>query len=249
MARYDFAAPRICVAGPLDAERPTSLTRQQAHYLTNVLRLRNGDQVLAFNGRDGEWRCRFEGRKDTGTLVPTERLRAQPEAGTTVELCFAPLKHARLDYMVQKAVEMGAGCLRPMITHRTQVARVNEERMRANAIEAAEQCGILAIPEVRTASTFDALLASWKPDRWMVFCDEEADVADPIDALAEVRRAGGLGVVIGPEGGFDDSERQALMALPRRIRLSLGPRILRADTAAVAALALVGAVLGTGAGG
>ena len=245
MARYDFTAPRLFVSGSLDAEQTVSLSRDQAHYLANVLRLGNGEPVLAFNGRDGEWRCRFEGRKGTGTLWPIERLRAQPTMAPMISLCFAPLKHARLDYMVQKAVEMGAGCLQPVITRRTQVARVNDERMRANAIEAAEQCGILTIPEIRTSVRFDALLAAWDPDRWMVFCDEDAAVADPIEALAALRGDVGLGVIIGPEGGFDESERQALMALPRRLRLSLGPRILRADTAAVAALALVGAALGT----
>ncbi len=243
MARYDFSAPRICVAGSLDAEQPVLLTRDQAHYLANVLRLSNGDTVLAFNGRDGEWRCRFEGRKGSATLSPAERLRSQPATSMMIKLCFAPLKHARLDYMVQKAVEMGAGCLQPVITRRTQAARVNEERMRANAVEAAEQCGILTIPEVRSSQSFDTLVAAWEPDRWMVFCDEDATVADPMLALAELRDDVNPGVIIGPEGGFDESERQALMALPRRIRISLGPRILRADTAAVAALALVGAVL------
>ena len=244
MARYDFSAPRICVAGSLDTEQTVTLTRDQAHYLANVLRLGNGDLVLAFNGRDGEWRCRFEGRKGNGTLSPIDRLRAQPDTSTALQLCFAPLKHARLDYLVQKAVEMGAACLQPVITRRTQAVRVNEDRMRANAVEAAEQCGIMTIPEVRSSLGFDALLAAWEPDRWMVFCDEDAAVTDPIVALAELRAAASVGVVIGPEGGFDESERQALLALPRRLRISLGPRILRADTAAVAALALVGAVLG-----
>ena len=245
MARYDFTAPRICVSGSLDTQQAVTLTRDQAHYLVNVLRLDNGGSVLAFNGRDGEWRCRFEGRKGSGTLLPISRLRSQPATSAGLELCFAPLKHARLDYMVQKAVEMGAGSLQPVITRRTQTARVNEERMRANAVEAAEQCGILTLPEVRSPLRFDALLAAWEPGRWMVFCDEDAAVADPMAALAELHGVADLGVIIGPEGGFDDSERQALMALPRRLRISLGPRILRADTAAVAALALVGAALGT----
>ena len=221
-----------------------SLTRDQVHYLSNVLRLGNGDSVLAFNGRDGEWRCHFEGRKGTGSLVPIDRLRAQPMTGAILQLCFAPLKHARLDYMVQKAVEMGAGSLQPVITGRTQSTRVNEERMRANAVEAAEQCGILTIPEVRAPLRFDAFLAAWEPDCWMVFCDEDAEAGDPIAALAALRGETGAGLIIGPEGGFDESERQGLLALPRGLRLSLGPRILRADTAAVAALALVGAVLG-----
>ncbi len=243
MARYDFAAPRIYVSESLSFRQSIPLTREQAHYLANVLRLGNGDLVLAFNGQDGEWRCQFEGRKGQGTLLPLDCVRVQPTTLTGLQLCFAPLKHARLDYMVQKAVEMGAECLRPVITRRTQAARVNEERMRANAVEAAEQCGILTVPAVRASEKFDALMASWEPDRWMVFCDEDAEVADPIVALAELRGAVGVGVIVGPEGGFDQNERDALMALPRRLRISLGPRILRADTAAVAALALVGAVL------
>ncbi len=232
------------------------MERDQAHYLTHVLRLGNEGSVLAFNGRDGEWRCRLDGRKAAMILRPERRTRDQPPAGGP-QLCFAPLKHARLDYMVQKAVEMGAGLLQPVLTRRTQAARVNEDRMRANAIEAAEQCGILAVPDVRGPQRFDALLAAWDPGRLMVFCDEDAEVADPIAALRGAAREtsheprGGtpaVSVMVGPEGGFDEGERQVLLALPRRVRLSLGPRILRADTAAVAALTLVQAVLGDAAG-
>ncbi len=248
LARHDFSAPRLFVDQALRIGHPVPLERDQAHYLSNVLRLGNNDSVLAFNGRDGEWRCRLEGRKAAVTLRPEQQTRDQPPNGGP-QLCFAPLKHARLDYMVQKAVEMGAGLLQPVLTRRTQAARVNEDRMRANAIEAAEQCGILAVPEVRGPQRFEALLASWDPGRLMVFCDEDAEVTDPVAAL---RGAGGetglvtpaVSVLIGPEGGFDEGERRALLALPRRLRLSLGPRILRADTAAVAALTLVQSVLG-----
>jgi 16S rRNA (uracil1498-N3)-methyltransferase len=163
---------------------------------------------------------------------------------------FAPLKHARLDYTVQKAVEMGASRLAPVITRHTQVKRVNIERMRANAVEAAEQCGILTIPEIAAPSAFDALVRRWVPERLLVFCDEDADVKDPIEALRGARGSDALvgpmpvSLLIGPEGGFAEDERAALMKLPNVLRLALGPRILRADTAAVAALALVQAVLG-----
>ena len=242
LARYDFSAPRLFVEGDLSPGEPVPLTKDQAHYLTHVLRLGNNGTVLAFNGRHGEWRCTIAGRKVAETLRPDERMREQPP-GAGLHLCFAPLKHARLDYMVQKAVEMGAGVLQPVLTRRTQAARVNEERMRANAIEAAEQCGILAVPEVRGPLRFDALLAGWDAGRLMVFCDEDAPVADPLAALRQAP-TGPAAVIIGPEGGFDAGERATLLALPRHLRLSLGPRILRADTAAVAALALVGAVLG-----
>ena len=249
LARYDFSAPRLFVEGDLAEGRPVPLGKDQAHYLSNVLRLGNDDAVLAFNGRDGEWRCRLEGRKGAAALRPDARTRGQPPA-SPLQLCFAPLKHARLDYMVQKAVEMGAGVLQPVLTRRTQATRVNGERMRANAVEAAEQCGILAVPEVRAPLRLDALLAGWEPERLAVFCDEDAEVADPLAALRGARGGSpALAVLIGPEGGFDEAERQALLALPRRLRLSLGPRILRADTATVAALALVGAVLGDIAGG
>ena len=242
LARYDFSAPRLFVEGDLAPGGPVPLSKDQTHYLTHVLRLGNNDPVLAFNGRDGEWRCRLEGRKAATALVAEARTREQSPAAT-LHLCFAPLKHARLDYMVQKAVEMGAGVLRPVITRRTQAARINEDRMRANAVEAAEQCGILSVPEVWAPVRLDALLAGWEPDRLMVFCDEDAEVTDPLQALRGAPR-GAAAVIIGPEGGFEEGERAALLALPRRLRLSLGPRILRADTAAVAALALVGAVLG-----
>ena len=248
MPRYDFSAPRLFVDATLASGDLVPLERQPAHYLQNVLRLGHGELVLAFNGRDGEWRCRLEGRKGSAGLRPEACLRPQP-AAQDLHLLFAPLKHARLDYMVQKAVEMGAGVLQPTLTRRTQAVRVNEERMRANAIEAAEQCGILAVPEIAPPRRLDALLGAWDADRLLVFCDEDAEVADPIAALSAWRgRASALAVAIGPEGGFDPEERAGLLALPRRVRLSLGPRILRADTAAVAALGLVGAVLGDGAG-
>ncbi|HEX4766079.1 MAG TPA: 16S rRNA (uracil(1498)-N(3))-methyltransferase [Lichenihabitans sp.] len=245
MPRPDFTPPRLFVEATLDAGARVRLERDQAHYLGHVLRLGPGATVLAFNGRDGEWRTRFSGGKTGHVLTVETCTRPQPAPGDLV-YCFAPLKHARLDYLVQKAVEMGADVLQPVITRRTQAARVNAERMRANVIEAAEQCGVLAPPEIRPPLLLANLLAGWSADRLMVFCDEAAETADPLAALIEcgVHRGGALGVIVGPEGGFDAAERAALLTLPRRLRLSLGPRILRADTAAVAALALVQATLG-----
>jgi 16S rRNA (uracil1498-N3)-methyltransferase len=158
---------------------------------------------------------------------------------------FAPLKHARLDYMVQKAVEMGAAKLQPVLTRHTQVARVNEMRMRANVIEAAEQCGILSLAEVADPVPLERFLGERDGHRLLVFCDEAADVADPLAALqAADTAAHGIDVLIGPEGGFAEEERAMLLRQPRTLRLALGPRILRADTAGVAALALVQAALG-----
>ena len=175
-------------------------------------------------------------------------MRAQT-APCDLHYLFAPLKHARLDYMAQKAVEMGASRLQPILTQHTQVQRVNLERMRANAIEAAEQCGILTIPDVEDADDARAFVRGWVPERLLVFCDEDAEVKDPVEALTAGRDGALVGPVpvtllVGPEGGFAEAERAALMKLPNVLRLALGPRILRADTAAVAALALVQAVLG-----
>jgi 16S rRNA (uracil1498-N3)-methyltransferase len=157
---------------------------------------------------------------------------------------FAPLKHARLDYMVQKAVEMGASSLQPVLTRFTQVNRVNGERMRANVIEAAEQCGILSVASVAEPLPLDRYLDQRDPQRLLVFCDEAADVANPVQALQGGLASAGVDVLIGPEGGFAEEERVLLLRQNRTFRLSLGPRILRADTAGVAALALVQAVLG-----
>ncbi len=158
---------------------------------------------------------------------------------------FAPLKHARLDYIVQKAVEMGAARLQPVLTRFTQVSRVNGERMRANVIEAAEQCGITALADVAEPIPLDRFVSQRDAKRLLVFCDEAADVADPMQALRNgPGTSGGIDVLIGPEGGFAEEERALLLRQPQILRLALGPRILRADTAGVAALALVQAALG-----
>jgi 16S rRNA (uracil1498-N3)-methyltransferase len=250
MPRYDFRTPRLYVADPLGDGARLGLAAAPAKYLRNVLRLAAGAAVLVFNGRDGEWRARLaEGGRRSLTLVLEERTRAQT-VPPDLHYLFAPLKHARLDYMVQKAVEMGAGRLAPVLTRHTQVARVNLDRMRANAIEAAEQCGILTLPEIAAPIPLERLIAAHDPARLLVFCDEDAPVKDPVAALSAARAGAAQGptpplaVLIGPEGGFAEDERAALLALPNVVRLALGPRILRADTAAVAALALTGALLG-----
>jgi 16S rRNA (uracil1498-N3)-methyltransferase len=247
MPRYDFRSPRLYIDAPLADGARLTLDGAQANYLKNVLRLKAGDGVLAFYGRDGEWRASLaDGGKRSAALDVVEQTRSQTTA-RDLHYLFAPLKHARLDYMVQKAVELGASRLQPVTMQHGQVGRINLERMRANAIEAAEQCGILNIPEVAEPLSFERMIATREPARLLVFCDEAADVRDPVAALAAARQgaeAPPLAVLIGPEGGFAEHERAALSALPNVVRLALGPRILRADTAAVAALALVGAVLG-----
>jgi 16S rRNA (uracil1498-N3)-methyltransferase len=244
MARTDFRTPRLYVSQDLATGAELRLDPQQTNYLVNVLRLGAGAPVLLFNGRDGEFSARLAtSSRKAASLIVGARTRAQ-EAPPDIDYLFAPLKHARLDYMAQKAVEMGARRLRPVITRHTQVARVNLERLRANAIEACEQCGVIWIPEIAPAEPLGEALERWPPERLLVFCDEDADQAGPLDALANAPKEGGVGLLIGPEGGFDDNERAAILSAPRVLRLSLGPRILRADTAAVAALALIQATLG-----
>src|SRR5579871_3261187 len=244
MPDFDFRAPRLFVDAELRPGAAVALERDQSNYLGNVLRLAAGDCILVFNGRDGEWQAQIAGRKRADTLAVIKQTRRQ-DSLPDLTYAFAPLKHARLDYMVQKAVEMGASRLQPVLTRFTQVSRVNTERMRANAIEAAEQCGILTIAAVADPVPLDRFLASRDPERLLVFCDEAAEVADPLHALRTgPARDHGLDVLIGPEGGFAEEERTALLRQSQILRLALGPRILRADTAAVAALALVQAVLG-----
>jgi len=260
LSRYDFRSPRLHVKDALKPGVEITLDKSQAHYLRHVLRLKAGDGVLVFNGRDGEWRATLALSGKRTTLALREQARPQT-APLDLHYLFAPLKHERLDYMVQKAVEMGVSRLQPVLTQHTQVKRVNVARMRANAIEAAEQCGVLSLPEISEPTTFRRAIAARKPDRLLVFCDEDAEATNPVAALADARlapstmlpltmpEAGGrqapaLALLVGPEGGFAEDERAALQKLPNIVRLSLGPRILRADTAAVAALALIQAVLG-----
>jgi 16S rRNA (uracil1498-N3)-methyltransferase len=251
MPAYDFRTPRLYVEAPLAAGMTLPLARDQVNYLVNVLRRKNGDPVLVFNGHDGEWRARVEAAGRKGAALGILEATRPQTLPADLHYLFAPLKQARLDYLVQKAVELGVSRLVPVLTQHGQVARVNLDRVRANAIEAAEQCGILHLPEIAAPIPLVRLLAEWVPERLMVFCDEEAPVTDPIKVLQEARGSTPLlpgampvSVLVGPEGGFSEDERAALLKLPNLVRLSLGPRILRADTAAVAVLALVQATLG-----
>jgi 16S rRNA (uracil1498-N3)-methyltransferase len=249
MARYDFHSPRLLVAAPLAPGATVVLDAGQAHYLASVLRLKAGDPLLIFNGMDGEWKAHLalSGRRKAAAIVETQT-RPQTPPGN-LHYLFSPLKHARLDYVVQKAVEMGVSRLQPVRMRHTQAERVNLERMRSNAVEAAEQCGILTVPEIAGPVDFKPAIAALEPARHLVFCDEDAIPADPVSALraawghAQSDQAG-LAVIIGPEGGFAEEERGLLRARPATMRIALGPRILRADTAAVAALAIVQAALG-----
>jgi 16S rRNA (uracil1498-N3)-methyltransferase len=244
MPQRDFKSPRLFVDAPLTAGEIVALERSQSNYLGNVLRLSAGDTILVFNGRDGEWQASIAGRKRPDSLTIVAQTRPQDRL-PDLTYVFAPLKHARLDYMVQKAVEMGAASLQPVLTRFTQVGRVNGERMRANVVEAAEQCGILSLATVEEPVPLDRYLSQRAVQRLLVFCDEAADTTNPLQALQSgLAASNGIDVLIGPEGGFAEEERAILLRQSQTLRLSLGPRVLRADTAAVAALALVQAALG-----
>lgn len=244
MARYEFSTHRLFVEAPLAWQARIPLPSAAFNYLAHVLRMPEGGRLLVFNGRDGE----FEGTFHlTGKKAGTVHIRVQtrpPDRPGRITLAFAPLKSARLDYLVQKAVEMGAARLAPVLTRRTQMRGLKPEKLRAWAIEAAEQCGILSLPEIAPEMTLDAFLDLQATDRALIFCDEDAPISDPVAALRQVDPAGPLTLLIGPEGGFDESERLRLLARKNVIRLSLGPRILRADTAAVAGLAALQIALG-----
>lgn len=213
----------------------------QSNYLLNVLRLKTEDKIILFNGRDGEWMAKLiKTGKKACSMELAEKLREQPPA-LTLEYWFAPLKQARQDYMVQKAVEMGAGMLRPIFTDHTQIQKINSDRVLANCVEAAEQCGILNIPELSSPQKLEKALGSLDEERMLIFCDELEESARSIEELMKLKGKK-LAVLIGPEGGFSERERVMIKAHPRVVAISLGPRILRADTAAVAALALVQAL-------
>jgi 16S rRNA (uracil1498-N3)-methyltransferase len=244
MAIHDFTSERLFVEADLASGTAVAIEEAQANYLLNVLRLKAGAGLLVFNGRDGEWRAEISDvRKRSCTLTLHEQTRPQT-SGPDIQYLFAPLKHARLDYMVQKAVELGVARLSPVMTRRTVPDRVNIERMCANAVEAAEQCGVLRIPQVDAPMPLERSLANWDETRTLVFCDEDAPVADPFAALSRLRRGAPVAVLIGPEGGFTQEERQLVRGRPFVLVISMGPRIMRADTAAVAALTLINAAAG-----
>ena len=250
MAIHDFTSQRLFVDAALSPGADVPVGGPQAHYLLNVMRMKLGDGVLLFNGRDGEWRASLSRAGKRDCVLVVEAMTRPQVAGPDVAYLFAPLKHARLDYMVQKATELGVRRLQPVMTRRTVAERVNLERMRANVIEAAEQCGILAVPSVGEPLDLARAVAALEPERRLIVCDEDvATNQSPSASPAELLLALGPGpvaVVIGPEGGFDPTERERLRAHPGALLISLGPRIMRADTAAVAALAIVNATLGRG---
>jgi len=233
---------RLYVDHPLGAGQSVPLTREQAHYLFGVMRLAVGGQVALFNGRDGEWLAQVaESGKRGGVLSCLEQTRPL-QLPPDLWLLFAPIKKARTDFIVEKAAEMGAAKIMPVQTAFTNSERIRQDRLQAHAVEAAEQCGGTFVPEVCDLQRLDKLLDNWPDDRQLMFCDEaEAGSALRLAAQAKGRP---WAILIGPEGGFSDAERQRLKDLPFTHVVSLGPRILRADTAAVAAMTLWQQALG-----
>ncbi|MBU6298014.1 MAG: 16S rRNA (uracil(1498)-N(3))-methyltransferase [Alphaproteobacteria bacterium] len=215
----------------------------QAHYLLHVMRARAGDRVSLFNGRDGEWLARIAETAKRGCTLECECRTAPQTEVPDLWLVFAPIKKTPADYLTQKATELGVRALQPVVTRRTIVQRVNLERMHANAVEAAEQSERLSVPEVREPQSFDKLLAAWPSERRILFCDEAGEAPPIAEALAAAP-SGPWAIFTGPEGGFDPVERTALRAQPVVTAVSLGKRILRADTAALSALSIWQAIKG-----
>lgn len=232
---------RLYIDQELAAGQSVPLSRDQAHYLFGVMRLEPGAELRLFDGRSGEWAARVAETGKRGGSLTCETRTAPLRRPPDLWLLFAPLRKARTDFIVEKATELGAARICPVQTDFTRSDRLNGERLRAHAIEAAEQCGGTFVPEVAPIARLDALLDRWPAERRLLFCDET--LAGPATALAGLER-GPWAVLIGPEGGFSPAERARLGALSQAHPVSLGPRVLRADTAAVAALALWQAALG-----
>jgi len=239
---------RLFVEADLGSGLRLAPTDGQAHYLLHVMRAKAGDHVRLFNGRDGEWRARLAEVGKRNCILECEAQTAPQRAVPDLWLVFAPVKKTPADYLTQKATELGVSRLQPVNTRRTIVSRVNLERMRANAIEAAEQSDRLSVPDIGELTELEKLLAGWPPNRRLLFCDEGGDARPIADALSGAG-AEPWAVLTGPEGGFDPQERARVRALPFVVPVSLGPRILRADTAALAALTVWQALHGDWRGG
>ncbi len=234
---------RLFVAVALETGATVTLDDGQTHYLLHVLRAGVGDRVLLFNGRDGEWRAEITAATKRGIALSVAARTAPQRGVPDLWLVFAPVKKTPSDYLTQKATELGVSRLQPVFTRRTIVTRIKDERLRANAVEAAEQSGRLSIPEIGEVTALEKLLAAWPQERRIYFCDEGGEARPLADAAREAGE-GPAAILTGPEGGFDPVERERLRDLPFVTPVTLGPRILRADTAALAALAIWQSVRG-----
>jgi 16S rRNA (uracil1498-N3)-methyltransferase len=236
-------ATRLYITAPLAAGTGVELSAGQAHHLRSVLRLDIGTPVSAFNAAGGEWLCRIVAFDKRGATLTAERQLRAAEAETDLWLLFAPIKRARLDWLVEKATELGVSVLVPVWTARTQAERLNPERLWAHAVAAAEQSERLSVPELRLPEALDRVLAAWPAERRLVVCDETG-ASEPIGKALTRLSLGPAAFLVGPEGGFDQTELDALDKLSFVSRVGLGPRVLRAETAVVAALAVFQAIAG-----
>jgi 16S rRNA (uracil1498-N3)-methyltransferase len=246
MPRTHASLPRLYVEHPLGEGEAITLGKEQSNYLAAVLRKRVGEEVILFNGLDGAWLARVTDSNKKAVALELVEQTAEQTPRSDLWLGFAPLKTARLDYVIQKATEMGAGIIQPVITQFTQVNRIKVDQMLANAVEAAEQCEVLTVPEIGPEVTLDVLVQNWTslhPSRVLLVADEGQSSASPVSKINALMGSS-IGTLIGPEGGFSARERALLLAQPFVVPISLGPRILRADTAAVAALAIIQATIG-----
>jgi 16S rRNA (uracil1498-N3)-methyltransferase len=238
-------APRLHLIAGLAAGSEIALEAARAHYLRSVLRLEPGAVIAGFNATDGEWLCRVAefGKRGARLTVEAQLRESEPQAETDLWLIFALIKRAPLDWLVEKATELGVAAFLPVWTGRTQVERVNLDRLRAHAVEAAEQSERLSVPELRAPERLDRLLASWPAARRLILCDESG-AGEPIGDAATRLPPGPAGLFVGPEGGFDETELDAFGKLSFVTRVGLGPRVLRAETAALAAVAVFQAIAG-----
>lgn len=238
-------APRLYVTAGLTSGGQVELEPGQAHYLRSVMRCAPGAAVAAFNAADGEWLCRVAelGKGEARLIVENQLRRAEPTGDPDLWLIFAPIKRARFDWLVEKATELGVAALVPVWTARTQVERLNLDRLRAHAVEAAEQSERLSVPELRSPVRLEQVLAAWPAERRLMMCDESGK-GEPLSQAAARLPPGPMALLVGPEGGFDETELDAVGNLSFVTRIGLGPRVLRAETAALAAVAVLQAIAG-----
>jgi len=234
--RENYTLTRIYLDGELSAGARFELPRDQAHYLTNVLRLGTGDELRVFNGRDGEWKARVSDVSRKKCVIYMAELLRAPKPSPDIWLCFAPLRKHRNGFILEKGTELGAAVFQPVVTARTQHAKLRLDKMNAQIIEAAEQTERLDLPELKETVDLAKMLDCWPKDRTLIFADEAGDAKPALDVLSKLK--GPAALLVGPEGGFTDEERALLRDHKFVTPVTLGPRILRADTAALSMLTL-----------
>lgn len=240
--RENYTLPRLYVEADLSPGKDIALSKEQAHYLINVLRKHEGDHIRVFNGRDGEWRAEIRSASKRSTALQVTKKLREPQTAPDIWLCFAPVRKHRNTFIIEKATELGVARLMPVVTKRTQFPKLKLGKMRLQIIEAAEQTERLDLPKADVPISLIEMLSGWDKKRTLIFADETGDAATAQEVLTDLK--GPAAILIGPEGGFDPKERDMLRSKPYITPVSLGPRILRADTAALSLLTLWQAVQG-----